>query len=325
MSQSNPAISVVVCTHNRAPLVALALGSLVRQKMDPLEFEILVVDNASSDGTPTVVANVGRERQNVRYIHEPTLGLNRARNRGLNESRGGIVAFIDDDAVAAPDWLLRMQEAFSTVTPIPGCVGGRIDPLWPCTRPDWLTDYLADYLAVLNRSESPLLSHERPLLNGVNMAVQRDAALKCGGFHPQLDRRGSRVLLSSGDILLQYMLIRSGLSCYYDPRIVVQHHVIATRLTKSWFLRRFFWEGVSEALMWLVLEPKSGLRRRIQGARELAVSLTSPKGVPRLMVSSREPWDLTVRCKIMYSLGHAIGLLAFRIDPSHKETTVSAR
>ena len=95
----NVQISAVVCTHNRAAYLRKALQSLVDQTMAQELYEIIVVDNASTDGTKQVVSEYSGA-SNLRCLYEPVIGLSRARNTGWGNARGEYVAYLDDDAVA---------------------------------------------------------------------------------------------------------------------------------------------------------------------------------------------------------------------------------
>src|SRR5579864_2159978 len=96
-------ISVVVPTYNRARSVMRTIVSLTEQTLPPME--IVVIDNGSTDDTGDVVRDLARGVRRLRHIVEPRLGVSRARNRGAGEASGELVAFLDDDAVAAPEWL----------------------------------------------------------------------------------------------------------------------------------------------------------------------------------------------------------------------------
>lgn len=236
-------ISVVICTLDRAAYLRKALASLAAQTLPTAAFEILVVDNGSRDDTAAVVAAA----PGVRYLKEPVLGLSRARNRGWQEARAPYVAFLDDDAKADPGWLAALCQAFETVTPQPGCVGGRVDPLWEAPRPDWLGAGLLPYLSVLDRSPTARLLEEGEWLVGVNMAFPREVLAAVGGFDVRLGRTGQS-LISLEEVALLRRVRRLGLSWYYEPAARVGHHIPAARLRKRWFLRRVYSEGISIAL-----------------------------------------------------------------------------
>ena len=122
-------ISVVIPTHNRARYLSLTIQSLLDQGLPRSDFEIIVVDNRSTDSTKQVIDGFGGGDL-VRYVFEPALGASRARNTGWGHARGRYVAFLDDDVIASPAWLENILGAFETLQPTPGCVGGRVDPIW---------------------------------------------------------------------------------------------------------------------------------------------------------------------------------------------------
>lgn len=144
-----PELSVVICTHNRAPDLRAALDSLSQQLLEAHRFEILVVDNNSGDDTRAVVEG-SPIHPRPRYIFEGTLGLCNARNTGWNAARGDIVAYLDDDALAYPDWATEILAAFERASPETGCVGGRICPLYHAPRPGWLGDDVALSLTIVD-------------------------------------------------------------------------------------------------------------------------------------------------------------------------------
>src|SRR5688572_20182007 len=121
-------ISAVVCTYNRSDRMAAAVRSLLVQTLPSTDYEVLVVDNCSTDDTAAVVDRLRQGAPNLRYEHEPTLGLNPARNRGWQAARAPHVAYLDDDAIADPGWLAAILEVFETVRPTPAAVGGKIEP-----------------------------------------------------------------------------------------------------------------------------------------------------------------------------------------------------
>src|SRR5688500_4978258 len=110
MSMSVPLISVVVCTYNRAGMLADALASLAAQQMDGrFEYEVLVVDNASTDETPAIIANAAQAADGlIRGVREPMQGIVPARNCGLREARGQWIAFFNDDQIAELNWLAEL-------------------------------------------------------------------------------------------------------------------------------------------------------------------------------------------------------------------------
>jgi glycosyltransferase involved in cell wall biosynthesis len=311
----NPMISAIVCTHNRAAYLNKALQSLVDQSLRQDRYEILVVDNCSMDSTKDVIAEFSSVK-NLHYCHEAQLGLSYARNTGWRAAKGRYVAYLDDDAIACPTWLETIVDVFETVTPRPGCIGGKTSPIWEAPRPTWLSDELVSGLTVIDWSETPqtLPDLTRQWLVGANLAFPVDILQEVGGFTSGLDRRGSR-LLSSGDIFLEKQILKAGYSCFYHPLIAVEHHIPRTRLEKSWFMRRYYWQGISDATMQLIEENPSPVRRlRIAASKALTLG-RSPRKLMSLVSFTQEPKGFTERCFTLIALGQIMGLLGVAQRP----------
>lgn len=137
-SHSEYDVTVIVPTYNRAASLPRVLESLCCQQACDTRYEVIVVDNGSTDDTPFVVARYARRYPFIRYVHEPRRGAAAARNAGIRSAAGPIVAFIDDDVRAAPDWIAAIVSAFARHPEI-DCLGGRVEPCWPSTPPTWLT------------------------------------------------------------------------------------------------------------------------------------------------------------------------------------------
>ncbi len=237
-------ISAIVPTHNRAAYLRKVLQSLSSQTLPPAKYEILVVDNGSRDDTRRVVLEEFGWVPNLRYLYEPVLGLGQARNTGWQNSTAEFVAFTDDDAIVASDWLEKILWAFNHVQPLPGCIGGPVQPIWEAPRPEWLSDDLLPLITVIKTEPAHILTTGE-WLAGANISFPKRVLEELGGFQVGLGRVGSK-LLSNDEILLERMLDAKGYARYFDPQIVVQHHIPAARLTQAWFIRRGYWQGVSE-------------------------------------------------------------------------------
>lgn len=301
-------ISAIVCTHNRAPLLRKGLVSLVQQTVAVEDYEIIVVDNASRDGTKEVTCLV-REMEkasNLRYLYEPRLGLSHARNRGMNEADGEIVAFIDDDAIAAPEWLEMIERAFEDVDPRPACVGGKVEPIWGIPKPDWFPQLLVGYLSVLDLGdEAHWCDTAKEHLVGCNIAFWKEALLGLGGFNPLLGRRGQS-LRGNEEIELLRKMKQRGQGIYYEPKAVVHHFIPKERLTKKWMIRRFYDEGLSDSVLGMyesdgVTPPRARqLARNLQSVRINALkAVSADNGEQRTLFQTRAA----------YSLGRAVYFL----------------
>ena len=236
-------ISVVICTHNRADSLRRALASLEKQTLPRDQFEVLVVDNASTDYTKAVAQSFSH--LSLTYLYESQLGLSRARNTGWQKAQANYIAFIDDDAVASPQWLAALLDTFTLHTDKEMAVGGRVELASTVTIPDWVDDSLRVSLGSLNLSASTTdLQHSPYYLHGCNMAFSRALLMKYDGFYSSLGRRGSK-LLSGEEILLQQQLKSDGYPIFYTDQAAVTHHVDISRLSRNWFVKRMYWEGVT--------------------------------------------------------------------------------
>jgi glucosyl-dolichyl phosphate glucuronosyltransferase len=247
--------TVAICTWNRASLLPGALRSVAQQSSPP-DYEILVIDNGSTDTTRDVLAKLVRRIPNLRVRTEPHLGLSHARNRALREAEGDIVAFLDDDARPEPGWLESLDGAFNRPHK-PAAVGGPVHVRWPNQPPRWFPSYALSYLGELDFGTVPrmLVGDER--LRGLNMAVNREAAIAVGGFRTQLGRSG-RSLLSGEDEEFLDRLQRAGLQVWWEPRARVEHLVDLERTSIRWLCRRAWMQGRSEALMDRRFVPSTG-------------------------------------------------------------------
>ena len=302
-----PLVSVVICTHNRAKYLEHSIASVLEQSSD-VPFELIVVDNASTDATAAVVRRFSEDRQ-LQYAYQPSLGLSRARNTGRKLARGRYIAYLDDDAIAMPGWMNAIPRAFA-MAPRVAAAGGRVNPVWEAARPGWLSDNLAMGLAVVNWSDEPRLLRDigREWLVGANVAFDAELLDALGGFDAALGRSGQR-LLSGEEIVLQRRAIECGCACVYYPEMHVRHVISASRMHKGWFRRRYFWQGVSDAVMELT-DASPALHTRVRLGLAATRQLLGDRGKVRdLITDSDEPGEFTRRALLLIEVGRAAGLL----------------
>jgi glucosyl-dolichyl phosphate glucuronosyltransferase len=303
-----PTVSVVICTNNRSAHLKKAIHSVLKQDISSSKYEIIVVDNASSDDTAEAVECFESEKT-IRYVYEKQLGLCNARNTGWQCARGRYVAYLDDDAIANPGWLSAIENAF-IIEPDAGVVGGRVEPIWKGNRPLWLSDDIAVSLTIIDWSESSRIITDVRLqwLVGSNIAVPAAVLSEIGGFHPRLDRIGS-LMLSGGDVFLQKQIIGRGYKCFYYPDMAVKHLVPISRLNKRWFVRRYYWQGVSDAIMQLIEERPLNMRRLYLAFSKSMELMRSPAHLANLVLPSNDPRRFAEKCFTLIALGHISGLL----------------
>lgn len=241
---NNIKISVVICTHNRGRYLGQAIDSLLQQEFN--DFEILVVDNASTDNTKEIV-EARLPNSKLRYFYEAELGLNNARNAGVRETKADIIAYLDDDAIAIPQWLSEIYAPFIHNEKL-GVVGGKIDLLWAegSVKPSWLSTGMAMNLGAYDLGDQIIYIDDPGLTpRGLNYAIRRKVYEQVGGFDPKLDRSGKN-LLSNGDLYMTELVLKAGWQVAYLPSALVQHQVFPERTKFTWFVNRSWWQGVSE-------------------------------------------------------------------------------
>lgn len=247
-SRMMPRLSVVICTHNRAPLLARCLEALQRQEgVSPTALEIMVVDNCSTDATREVVDSFRNRTIPVTYIFEPTLGLSVARNTGLKAATAPLVAYIDDDAFAEPQWAAAVLAAFANGVPGLAVVAGRVFPEWETAPPACMTPYLQALYTVHDRGDAPRRMAPNEYFVGANMVFRGDVLKGLGGFETQLGRIGSS-LLSNEETHLRDELAAQGYECVYAPQAIVHHYIGKERLTPIYIRKRLLAQGQSDVL-----------------------------------------------------------------------------
>lgn len=256
-----PLISVVICTYNRADRLSLTLEAMSKQTMSTSAFEILVVDNRSTDNTLAICKHYQEQLVNFRYIYEPVQGLSKARNAGWKATQSSYVAYLDDDAIPCEEWVKSILDVFETVQPKPVGVGGPIYPLWEIPKPDWINSSAESLFTTLDAGNTPRWFGPDESPWGANVVYRRDALEAAGGFHEQLGRKGQS-LLSGEETLLNVTLTSQGEQFYYSPQAWVHHWVPKERINPDWLIQRAYWQGRSVALVDTIIG-KSLLRRRL--------------------------------------------------------------
>ncbi len=237
-------VSVVIATFDRVRLLQDSLGALASQEVPrSLEWEIVVVDNNSSDATAQVVAGFSTTTSiPVRYVFEARQGLSHARNRGIQEARGSILAFSDDDVIPAPDWVARVAATIARWNA--DGVGGRILPRWETPPPPWLIENwrLLRRLSIMDFEGSGLLAlplKRQPQVWGANMAFRRELLERVGGFDPRRGMIGRRLFRGEESDLIDRALAL-GSRIAYDGALTVYHRIGSDRMQKDYFRRLAF-------------------------------------------------------------------------------------
>ena len=270
MSARNRA-TIIICAHSteRLPLLRQALSSVLDQQEGPHEVIAVIDHNAD------LLAYVAAEFPRVRGLaNRHGKGLSGARNTGVEAATGDIVAFLDDDAIAPPDWIRRLLAHYDDLT-VMG-VGGRIDPVWTHGRPAW---FPREFDWVVGCSYLGLPETVTPVRNliGCNMSFRRAVFSLAGAFREGQGRSGDNGAgCEETDLCIRAGLTFPASQILYDPDIAVRHILSGQRQTWSYFLRRCQEEGRSKATLASALGAQSSLATERQYLKS-----TLPTGVWR--------------------------------------------
>jgi glucosyl-dolichyl phosphate glucuronosyltransferase len=232
------ALSIVLPTYNRADEVHLAIGSALDQTADAELYELIVVDNASTDGTPDVLQRiVSAHPGRIRALRELRQGVSYARQAGIDAARGDIVAFFDDDVRVSQNWVETILKRFDETRGI-DCVGGKVLPLWTSPPPAWLTPDHAAPLGLQDLGEQSFISSDadRRGLISANLACRRDVLHQIGGFSPRFQRVKDGIgSLEDDDWIRRFW--RAGKCGLYAPDLLAWTTVPPSRLTRAYHRR----------------------------------------------------------------------------------------
>lgn len=241
-------LDVVICTYNRAKELDRVLDALAAQASPrPSDWSVLVVDNACTDETPEVVrAHQTRSKFfDLRRIVEPQQGLTYARLRGVRETSGEWIAFVDDDNVLEANWVMAILEAVQA-HPSAGGIGGRVVLDWETPPPRFLDGFGFCYA----EQDYGVAATEVDNLTGAGMALRRTALEACGWLERPLlaDRVGKR-LVSGGDVEIAQRVRAAGYALWFTPHAVLRHRIPVSRTTRGYFLKMNAGLGASDALI----------------------------------------------------------------------------
>lgn len=238
-------LSVIICTYNREKYLLSTLESLVDQSYDKTLYEIILVNNNSSDGTEQVCNTFQKQypEVNFKYCLEINQGLSFARNRGIRESQGEVVIFIDDDARATSGYLKSIHLFFNENQ---DCVslGGKIIPDYEDNQePKWMSKFLLPIIAALNLGDKTQLFPSNKFPIGANMSFRKSIFSKVGDFNTNLGRKGTS--LEAGEEKDLFERVRKEGKVYYLPTAEVFHYIPNDRVKPSYIKKQAIGVGKS--------------------------------------------------------------------------------
>ena len=234
-------VSIIVPTHNRCKYLRDTIISLREQAFSKDEYEIVVVDNNSTDGPLEIVEECNKKgKKGVIYVKEPKIGLHNARHIGARVAKGDILAYVDHDVICDPNWLFKLVKPYAD--PEVGCVGGKILPKWEINPPQWIRYFPSWYLSLLDNGER---MKEVQWIYGCNFSIKKSLLFELGGFNP--DAFSDKKLWwcrGDGEMGLLRKVHDIGKKVIYNPKAIVWHVIPKDRLTIDYFKERAFKSGI---------------------------------------------------------------------------------
>ena len=230
-------LSIIVCTYNREKYILKNLQHCYNQTLPKNQYEVILVNNNSPDNTEEICLKFKEEHPDLKmsYANEKNQGHTWARNRGIKESSGAIISFLDDDAFVYPDYAENLVKYFQKDPEVRG-IGGRLYPVYEgFEEPNWMSKYLLTMVAALDKGEEvvPFKGNKFPI--GANMAFRADTFEKYGLFDVELGRRGSG--LEGGDEKeLAIRLNRDNQKLMYLPNVKADH-IIPHKRVEMWYIK----------------------------------------------------------------------------------------
>ncbi len=240
-------ITVAICTFNRSDVLAETLMSLWACRSASIDWEVLIIDNKSTDQTSATAHNFCTKHPGFRYFLEPVQGLSHARNTAIAHANGDVIAFVDDDVYFDEAWLINLHRYFNSELVV-DCLGGRVVPHLEAARPAWLEDQMMWIYGATRYGDQAKLIVPPDIPIGCNMAFRSSVFTAIGSFDVALGRIGKSLLSNEESELFARMAL-AGMKTWYAPDVSVRHRIPDGRLQKEWVKSRYFWQGVSDVAL----------------------------------------------------------------------------
>ena len=255
-------LSLIVCTYNRDKYLYGALQSIAENGFPTEAYEIILVNNMSTDNTEAECQRFQKDYPKVdfRYFIETHQGLSFARNRGIEESRGDTLVFLDDDSYIQKSYLENLQKQLET-HPDADAFGGKIDPIFESGEtPKWLSKWNYSWVSAIDLGEKVCQFKGKAFPIGANMGIRKAMLDKIGVFNTQLGRSKKNLMGGEEKDLFERIMQQSG-NIYYFPNVLVHHVIPPSRTTKDYVKRLGEGVGRSERIRTLSVSRWKYLKR----------------------------------------------------------------
>ena len=258
-------LSIIICSYNRASYISDALDSLYTQTAGLDCFEAIIVDNNSTDNTAEVFAQwrVAHPKGAITYLTESKQGASFARNTGAAKANGDWLCFMDDDAVATPDYVKNIISHIA-VKPTAMGFGGRIIPKYVPAEPKWMSYYVSSLVGNFDYAPTACAFAPGKYPLESNMIVKKDIYEQIGGFNTNMPGVVGTLRIGGEGKELFYKILSLGHTIYYDPSICVYHVVEVKKLTSEYMYRVASGIGRGEKTRTLTISKGTYLKKIIE-------------------------------------------------------------
>ena len=285
-------LSVIICTYNRDKYIYNVLKSLAENTLPRDRYEIVLVDNNCTDNTRGECDRFVKDFPDVvfRYFVETNQGLSHARNRGIKESAGDILVYVDDDALVNKEYL-RTYADFFEQNPEIEAAGGPIIPQYETEEPAWMSHFTKALITgykYLGDKEKEFPKNDYP--GGGNAAYRACVFEKIGLFNVELGRKGDSLVGAEEKDIFDKMT-QLGMRFFYLPNAILYHLIPEKKLSKDYFDRLTYSIGISERMRTLKIGKGKYLKRLVSEMVKWAASIVLCIG-HTLMGSPKKGWKL---------------------------------
>lgn len=267
-------LSIILCTYNRDKYIYNVLQSIAQNDYPCNQYEIVLVNNNSTDNTESECSRFQTDYPHIqfRYCIETNQGLSYARNRGIQESKGDILVYVDDDALVNQEYLHTYAEFFEK-NPDIAAAGGPIIPKYETTEPAWMSHYTRQLVTgklYLGDKEREFPKSAFP--GGGNAAYRKSVFDKIGFFNVELGRKGNSLIGAEEKDLFDKMTT-IGIRFFYLPTAILYHIIPEKKLSQDYFNRLTYSIGVSERYRTLQISKGKYCKRLVSEAVKWAATL----------------------------------------------------
>jgi glycosyltransferase involved in cell wall biosynthesis len=267
-------LSIIICTYNREKYLYNVLKSLAENDFPCSEYEIVLVNNNSTDNTENECQRFqqGFPQVDFRYFLEENQGLSHARNRGIAESKGEILVYVDDDAKVNAEYLKTIANFFNE-KPNAMAAGGPIIPLYETAEPQWMSHFTKELITGYKYEGEKIIEFKNGKYpGGGNAAYRKNVFEIVGPYNPELGRKGDSLIGAEEKDIFDKMRSQN-MKFYYLPNMILYHIIPESKLTSDYFNRLTYSIGKSERMRTLNVSKIKYFKRLVSEAVKWAGTL----------------------------------------------------